>query len=149
MLLILVVADKWGNSKINQTKIPKEFKKTCWQTSGRTQKATKNPFKNHQKALKMRSRTIPGALWGGSGTSLAPGRPRARKGHQKAAKRYSVFGTKMETWSNFSWFFFLVFFDVLALHVFHDFGCPRTSFWLSFWVYFERSGPLGKQLKVL
>ena len=91
----------------------------------------------------------PGALGGGSGTSLAPGRPRARKGHQAAAKNYSVFGTKMETRSNFSWICFKEFFEVLASQIFHDFGCPRTPFWLPFWLYFESSGPLGKQLKVL
>ena len=54
-----------------------------------------------------------------------------------------------KTLSNFSWFFCSVFFEVLALQIFHDSGCPRTSFWLPFWLDFESSGPLGKQLKVL
>ena len=103
------LANKWGNSKISQKGMQTQLPKTWWQTSGRTQKATKNPSKNLQKSLKMGSWTIPGALGGGSGTSLAPGRPRARKGHQKAAKYYSVFGPKMETLSNFSWFFFQCF----------------------------------------
>ena len=143
------LANKWGNSKISQKGMQTQLPKTWWQTSGRTQKATKNPSKNLQKSLKMGSWTIPGALGGGSGTSLAPGRPRARKGHQKAAKTYSVFGTKMGTRSNFSWFFLLVFFEVLALQIFHDFGCLRTPLLLPFWLYFESSGPLGKQLKVL
>ena len=120
------MADKWANAKNNQKSI-----------------------KKLGKSLKVGSGTIPGALGGGSGTSLAPGRPRARKEHQKAAKVYSVFSTKMETGSNLSWFFFVVFFEVLALQIFHDFGCPRSSFWLPFWLYFESSGPLEKQLKVL
>ena len=80
----------------------------------------------------MGSWTIPGALGGGSGTSLAPGRPRARKGHQKAAKSYSVFGPKMETLSNFSWFFFSVFFEVLALQIVRDFGCRGLHFGFHF-----------------
>ena len=149
VLFILVVADKWRNSKINQKGMQKQLPKTWWQTSGRAQKATKNLSKNHEKSLEVVSGTIPGALGGASRTSLAPGRPRGRKRHQKAAKNYSVFRIKMGTRSNFSWFFLLVFFEVLALQIFDDFGCPRTPFWLPFWLYFESSGPLGKQLKVL
>ena len=110
----------------------KQSPKTWWQTSGRAQKATKNPSKNYEKSLKVVSGTIPGALGGASRTSLAPGRPRSRKGHQKAAKTYSVFSIKMGTRSNFSWFFLLVFFEVLALKIFHDFGCLRTPFWFDF-----------------
>jgi len=115
----------------------------------KTPDATKNQSKNNQKSRKIGSGTTPGALEGGSETSLAPRRFKARKGHQKATKKPPVFGTKMETRSNFSLFFFKEFFEVLVFQIFHDFRCPRTSFWISFWLYFESSGPLGKQLKVL
>ena len=121
-----VMADKWANAKSNQ-----------------------ESMKKLRKIIKSRVWDHPGALGRSLGTSWAPGRPRARKEHQKAAKFYSVFSTKMETGSNFSWFFFVVFFEMFALQIFHDFGCPRSSFWLPFWLYFESSGPLGKQLKVL
>ena len=57
-----VMADKWANAESNQ-----------------------HPFQNLHKSLQIGSGTIPGAL-GRLGGSLAPGRPRARKGHQKAAK---------------------------------------------------------------
>ena len=120
------MTDKWANATSNQKFIQKT-----------------------RKIIKFKSRVWDHPGEGASGTSLAPGRPRARKEHQKAAKVYSVFSTKMETGSNFSWFFFVVFFEVFALQIFHDFGCPRSSFWLPFWLYFESSGPLGKQLKVL
>ena len=102
----------WQTSEETQktsNKNPKTIAKKWWQTSGRTQKVTKHPSQSPQKSLKIGSGTIPGALGGGSGTSLAPGRPRARKGHQKAAKVYSVFSIKMGTRSNFSWFFFNTF----------------------------------------
>ena len=103
-----------GGAQVGELKNkPKRNSKTIakkWlQTSGRTPKATKNPSKNLEKSLKVGSGTIPGALGGGSGTSLAPGRPRARKGHQKAAKTHSVFSIKMGTRSNFSQVFFSVF----------------------------------------
>ena len=120
------------NSRINQKGIPKQLQKTSWQTSGRTQKATKNLSKNFEKALKVGSGTIPGALGRSSGSSWAPGRPRARKRHQKAAKYYFVFCSKMDTWSNFSWFSFPVFFEVLALQIFHDFGRPGLYFGFHF-----------------
>ena len=55
---------------------------------------------------------MPGALEGDSGTIVAPERPLAQEGDQKTAKGYSVFGTKMETWSNFSWVCFVVFLEV-------------------------------------
>ena len=112
--------------------------------------------KSNNKSIQKLRKIIESSVWdhpGGSGgsllTSLAPGRPRGRTGHQKAAKTHSVFSIKMGTGFSFSWFFLLVFFEVLALKIFHDFGCLRTPFWLPFSLYFESSGPLGKQLRGL
>ena len=143
MLFILVVAEKWGNSKINQKEIPKQFQKTWWQTSGRTQS-----IKKLRKIIKSRVWGHPGGSRGRLGDQLGP---RAAQGSKRAAKNCETlvrFWHQNGTRSNFSWFIF-VFFEVLALQVFHGFGCPRTSCWLPFWLYFESLGPLGKQLKVL
>ena len=120
------MADKWANAKSNQKSIQKP-----------------------RKIIKSRVWDHPGGSRGRLGDQFGP---RAAQGSKRAPKsRESLFrfSTKMETGSNFSWFFFVVFFEVLALQIFHDFGCPRTQFWLPFWLYFESSGPLGKQLKVL
>ena len=65
-----VMADKWANAKSNQKSIQKQ------------QKIIKNRVWDH-----------PGGSRGGSGTILAPGRPKARKGDQTAAKKPTVFGT--------------------------------------------------------
>ena len=104
-----------GETQKTSNNNPKTIVTKWWQTSGRTQKATTNPLKNLEKSLKVGSGTIPGTLGGGSGTSWAPRRPRARKGHQKAAKKEFVFGTKMEARSNFSWFFLSVFFEIITV----------------------------------
>ena len=94
-----------GKLKKQAKRIQKQLQQSDGRQVGERKKQPKNASKNLQKSLKIGSGTILAALWGGSGTSLAPGRPRARKGHQKAAKVYSVFSTKMETGSNLSWFF--------------------------------------------
>ena len=121
-----------GELKNQPKRNPKQLQNTWWQTSRRTQKATTNPSKNLDKSLKVGSGTIPGALGGGSGTSLAPGRPRARKGHQKAAKYYSVFGTEMETWSNWSWFFFQCFLRCSRCRFFMILGARGLHFGFHF-----------------
>ena len=86
VLFILVVADKWGHSKNKQKKSQNNCNKVMADKWANAKSNQNNSSKHLQKSLKIGSGTIPGALWGGSGTSLAPGRPRARKGHQKAAK---------------------------------------------------------------
>ena len=66
------------------------------------------------KIIKNRVWDHPGGSRGRLGDQFGP---RAAQGSKRAPKiRESAdqFGTKMETRSNFSWFFFLVFFEVLA-----------------------------------
>ena len=87
--------------------------------------------KHQPKMSPKASKTIRNRVWddpGGSrerlGDHLGPGGPKAHKGDQTAAKYLSVFGTELETWSNFSWACFLVLFEVLVFEIVHDFGYP-------------------------
>ena len=121
-----VMTDKWAHAKSNEKSIQK------------LTKIVENGVLDHPGGSRRR-------LGDQFGPRAAQGSKRAPKNREKE----SVFGNKMETGSNFSWFFFSVFFEVLALQIFHDFGYPRTPCWLPFWLYFESSGPLGIQLKVL
>ena len=77
------MADKWANAKSNQKSVQK------------LTKIIENGVLDH-----------PGGSRGRLGDQFGP---RAAQGSKRAAKQYSVFGTKMETWSNFPWFFFSVF----------------------------------------
>ena len=120
------MADKWANAKSNQKSIQK------------LTKIIENRVWDHPRGSR-----------GRLGDQFGPRAAHSSKRAPKSREKVLCFIVKMGTRSNFSWAFFLVFFEVLAWQVFHDFGCPRTPLLLPFWLYFESSGPLGKQLKVL
>ena len=84
-----VVADKWGNAKSNQKWVRKP-----------------------SKIIKNMVWDDPGGSWGRLGDYFDP---RTAQGSKRGpnGRENLVRGTKMETWSNFSWACFLVFFEVL------------------------------------
>ena len=67
------------------------------------------------------------------------GGPGLEKGTIPPRKRNPFLAPKWRSGSTFRRLF-LVFFEVFALQIFYDFGCPRIAFWLPFWLYFESSG---------
>ena len=117
-----VMADKWANAKSHK-KIIKSLKNRVWDHPGGSR----------------------GGLGDHFGPRTAQGSKRGPNRRESVHRFWHQNGDPVQLFVGF----FLEFFEVLALQIFHDFGCPRTPFWLPFWLYFESSGPLGKQLKVL
>ena len=89
-----------------------------------------------------------GALGGDLGTILVPGWPKAQKWDQTTANKYYFLGTKIGIRTSFSWFAFY-FLGLAIFPICVGFGGPKPRFRRSFWLNFETSEPLGKQLKVL
>jgi hypothetical protein len=103
VLFILVVGGRQvGELKKQPKKNPKTIAKNVMADKWANAKSNHKSIKKLRKIIKSRVWDHPGGSGGRLADQFGPRRPRARKGHQKAAKGYSVFGTKMETWSNFS-----------------------------------------------
>ena len=150
VLFILVVgARQVGELKKQPKRNPKTIAKNVMADKWANAKSNHKSIKKLRKIIKSRVWDHPGGSRGRLGDQLGPraaqGSKRAPKSREKGVCFWHQNGDPVQLFV----VFFLVFFEVLALQIFHDFGCPRTSFWLPFWLYFESSGPLGKQLKVL
>ena len=107
--------------------------------------------KASQNRQKIRSGAVQGALGGDLGTMLAAGWPKAQKWNKKTSKFAPFQAPKSRLGPVFLGLvhvlFFIVFSFVFTIWV--GFRYPKPGFRLSFWIHFETSGPLGKQLKVL
>ena len=106
-----VVADKWGNTKINQKWIQK------------SSKIMKNRVWDH-----------PGGSRGRLGDHFGP---RTAQGSKRGPRSREILVCFWHQNGDLVQLFvgcFLVFFEVLVFQIFYDFGCPKTLFLLPFWL---------------
>ena len=129
--------------------IPKQSQKSDGRQVGERKKRPKILQKLAKINLKIGSGTIPGLSGETRGPVWPQGGPGLEKGTKKPRNPISLFAPKWRHGPTFHVFFSVFFLRCSRCRFFMISGARGLSFWLPFWLYFESSGPLGKQLKVL